>query len=416
MKKAHGRVLVDDQWRDVLDAVAKLRGWPSMRDAAKLAEHVSLVSAAYNREGHDAGAEIDRKAALAARTAFFFPRDLAKGWGAARELVRTGVIGDPSRPLRILDLGAGVGAMTWGIARALADEPNRARAVEAVLVDGDADALNIAEQIFSQRSEIGGVSVKIETMRQIAPFSAKLVGGPFDLVIAGQLLSELDRDVDPEERVVRHVRLVRSWLDAIASSGSLVLVEPALRARTRHLHRVRDAIAQGKLATIFAPCLHAESCPALVRDEDWCSEDLPIDLPEWLAAIARGAGLRWQGSTFSYLVLRKDEASLAALSQSRDARFRVVSDRIVTKGKSEFFLCGVMKQGDEMRTGRVRVTRLDRHESTENQAWDAIGRGAVIAIDPPPTPREAREDEARIDAASHVESLDFRDAESKRGA
>ncbi|MEO7109180.1 MAG: small ribosomal subunit Rsm22 family protein [Polyangiaceae bacterium] len=420
-----GRVLIDEQWRSALDAVADLRRWPKTHEHAKIAAHVSRVSAAYNHEGHDAVANLDRQAALAARSEFFFPRDIAKGWGAARELVRTGAIGDATKPLRIMDIGAGVGAMTWGIAHALADNPERTRSIEAVLVDGDADALKVAEQIADQRKDVNGVSVKIETMRQISPFSASLVGGPFDLVIAGQLLSELDRDVDPEERVVRHVRLIRSWLDAAGPNGSLILVEPALRDRTRHLHRIRDVIAKENLATIFAPCLHAESCPMLARDDDWCSEDLPIDLPEWLAAIARGAGLRWQGSTFSYLVLRKDALSLAAFSKSHPARFRVVSDRIETKGKTEFYLCGTTKHDDapragspsvQNRTGKIRVTRLDRHETPENKAWDAIGRGAVISIDPPPALRGANETEARIDSASRVASLDFHDdATSKRG-
>lgn len=411
-----GRVLIDDEWRNALDAVAEMRRWPKTHEHAKIAAYVSRVSAAYNHEGHDAIPNLDRNEALAARTEFFFPRDLAKGWGAVRELVRSGAIGDAEKPLRILDLGAGVGAMTWGMARALADEPKRTKSIEAVLIDGDADALKVAEQIAEQRKSIDGVSVKIETMRQIAPFSASLVGGPFDVVIAGQLLSELDRDVDPEERIVRHVRLIRSWLAAIVENGSLILVEPALRDRTRHLHRLRDVIANEKLATIFAPCLHSEACPMLARDEDWCSEDLPIDLPEWLAAIARGAGLRWQGSTFSYLVLRKDDLSLAAFSKAHDARFRVVSDRIETKGKTEFYLCGTTKHGEESRTGKIRVTRLDRHETPENHAWDDVARGSVIAIDPPPGLRGAKENEARVDAASHVSSLDFHDeAESKRG-
>lgn len=409
-----GRILIDDEWRSALDAVAEMRRWPKTNEHAKIAAYVGRVSAAYNHEGHDALPNLDRNEALAARTEFFFPRDLAKGWGAVRELVKTGATGEVGKPLRILDLGAGVGAMTWGIARALADEPNRTRSIEAVLIDGDADALKVAEQIAEQRKEIGGVSVKIETMRQISPFSASLVGGPFDLVIAGQLLSELDRDVDPEERIKRHVRLIRSWLDAVTENGSLVLVEPALRDRTRHLHQLRDVIAAENYATIFAPCLHAEACPMLARTDDWCSEDLPIDLPEWLATIARGAGLRWQGSTFSYLALRKDDRSLAAFSKSHAARFRIVSDRIETKGKTEFYLCGTTKAGEENRTGKIRVTRLDRHETPENQAWDTIARGSVIAIDPPPALRGEKQNEARIDAASRVDALDFHDDAKKQ--
>ncbi|MEO8878301.1 MAG: small ribosomal subunit Rsm22 family protein [Polyangiaceae bacterium] len=412
--KLRGRILVDDAWRRVIDTVADARGWPSTREPAKLGEKVARVSEAYNTEGHDAAITLDRNAALAARTEFFFPRDLAKGWGAVRELVRSGLIGNPARPLRVLDLGAGVGAMTWGIAKALAEQPNATRSVEAVLIDGDAEALTIAEALAAERNELDGVSVKIETMRQIAPFSAALVGGPFELIIAGQLLSELDRDVDSEERIKRHVRLIRGWLDGLEPNGSLVIVEPALKDRTRHLHAIRDAIVAAKLATVFAPCLHADNCPALAREEDWCSEDRAIDLPEWLAAVARSAGLRWQGSTFSYLVLRKDEASLTSWAANRTSRFRVVSDRIVTKGKTEFFLCGVTPMDGHAQSGRVRVTRLDRHESSENQAWDDIARGSLIAFDPAPIVKENRGLEARIDAASHVAELDVAGAGAKK--
>src|SRR3712207_8562489 len=59
-------------------------------------------------------------------------------------------------------------------------------------------------------------------------------------------------------------------------------------------------------ATVFAPCLHAASCPMLAIETEWCHEDLAVDLPPWTVPLARAAGLRWQGLTFSYLVLRKD--------------------------------------------------------------------------------------------------------------
>src|SRR5580700_2681488 len=85
---------------------------------------------------------------------------------------------------------------------------------------------------------------------------------------------------------------------------------------TRHSHRVRDAVlstpatappSSRSPVTVFAPCLHAAPCPALARDSDWCHEDLDVDLPGWLVPVAKAAGLRHEGLTFSYLVLRGAE-------------------------------------------------------------------------------------------------------------
>ncbi|MEO8796447.1 MAG: hypothetical protein ABI551_01055, partial [Polyangiaceae bacterium] len=77
--KHRGRILLDDGWRTALDDVAASRHFPSSIDVADLGAAVAKVSEAYNREGNDAVSSIDRKTALAARTLFFFPRDVAKG-------------------------------------------------------------------------------------------------------------------------------------------------------------------------------------------------------------------------------------------------------------------------------------------------------------------------------------------------
>ncbi|HEX7663220.1 MAG TPA: hypothetical protein VF407_01850, partial [Polyangiaceae bacterium] len=209
--KHRGRILLDDAWRAALDDVAASRDFPSSVDVTDLGAAVAKVSEAYNREGHDALTTLDRKTALAARTLFFFPRDIAKGWGATRELARAGLLKKPV--LRVLDLGAGIGAMTWGLAHALADVTTEPMTIEAVLVDADAEALAIAKLVAERRAKVGSVTVSIRTERQIAPFSTTVAGGPFDLVIAGQLVSELDRELDAPDRVKKHVRLVRSWLE-----------------------------------------------------------------------------------------------------------------------------------------------------------------------------------------------------------
>ncbi len=203
------------------------------------------------------------------------------------------------------------------------------------------------------------------------------------------------------QRVERHASLVAAWLEEnVEDRGSLILVEPALRERTRHLHRVRDALASRHGVTVFAPCLHAAPCPALARETDWCHEDLPVDIPSWLVPVAQAAGLRREGLTFSYLVLRRDGARLAdalPLGSGR-ARLRVVSDPMPSKGKREVFVCGELSSGDTLVAGRARLMRLNRDASAPNAGWDDVARGELLAIAPPP-----QLDRPRIGAESVVE-------------
>jgi hypothetical protein len=216
-------------------------------------------------------------------------------------------------------------------------------------------------------------------------------GARFDVVLLGQVLSEMDGELDREARIARHAGLLEELVEsALEPGGSVVVIEPALRDRTRHLHAVRDALlALPSPKSVFAPCLHAAPCPALAREGDWCHEDLAVDLPAWLVPVARAAGLRWQGLTFSYLVLRADELTLRG-ARGRE-RLRVVSDAIVTKGKREAYLCGELPGG----VARVCVRRLDRDRNEDNAAWDDVRRGDLLAIEPAP-------ERGRIDAAARV--------------
>lgn len=368
--------------------VAEARGWPSAADVGELAPALVELSRRYNLEGTDAlldaapGATAkggpEARALRAARLAFSLPRDAAKAAAAVRELGAAGLLRVPGdRPFRLLDVGAGLGAMTFGVHAALGAEGGGA--VHADLVDHDAAALELAGAVAKElaRAEAPGPALRL------APRTTRVTGrvgqGPYDLVIAGQVLSELDRELDAAARVARHAALLLELARELRPDGALVVVEPALRDRTRHLHAVRDALLGSALAP-FAPCVHRAACPALAREGDWCHEDLAVDLPEGARALARGAGLRWEGLTFAYLVLRRDGVSLGDVAGRGPGLARIVSSPIVTKGKRELVLCGELATGP----GRAKVRRLDRERSPSNEAWDALGRGDLVRVDPAP--------------------------------
>jgi SAM-dependent methyltransferase len=382
---------LEDDWRGALEAVARRRGWPTSRDVAKLAARTTALSAAYNDA---AVAHAAMSEAGAARLGFAFVRDVPKGAAAVRELVATGALRLGGGRLRVLDVGAGLGATTWGLARAL-DAAGLSGVLEATWLDADAQALELASEVVRERSGKGsrvagrnGIELRVTTVaRPIGSIGALGTVAPFDVVLVGHVLSELDVGTPAEARVERHAALLAGLLErSTCEHGALIVVEPALRDRTRHLHRVRDALASLG-ATVFAPCMHGGPCPALARESDWCHEDLPVDLPPWLAPVARAAGLRREGLTFSYLVLRKDGVRLADAPPAPPGavRLRVVSDRIRSKGKRDAFLCGEIASdgGGDPVAARVRATRLDRDACDRNAGWAELMRGDVLVVDPP---------------------------------
>jgi ribosomal protein RSM22 (predicted rRNA methylase) len=399
---------LEDDWREVIDDVARARSWPESREVARLGAAVAQLSAAYN---DPARASARARDAGAARLGFSFARDVPKGAAAVRELVAVGALATGgTEPLRVLDLGAGLGASTWGVVRALA-AAGSARPVEATWVDPDAQALEVGAAIVRARAARGGhIDLRVRAVTQPATASLALGGARFDVVLVGQLLSELDVGAPDEARLARHADLLRGWLETrVAPRGALVVIEPALRDRTRHLHRVRDALVAGG-AAVFAPCLHGAPCPALARDTDWCHEDLDVDLPGWLVPVARAAGLRHEGLTFSYLVLRAPGADRLVehvAAPPGAARMRVVSSLVRTKGKREVFLCGEFTSreggtaavpGASLVAGRARVMRLDRDASDANAVWTELRRGDLAVVSPAPElerPRVAAETAVR---------------------
>lgn len=373
---------LEPAWQSLLTTIATEAKLPT--DETTLATQLAALSATYN-EGKTPQ---QQQALLGPRLLFSLPRDLQKGAAAVRELVATGLLTfSNDAPLRVLDLGAGMGAATLGVIRALETAGQEGR-VDATWLDQDAPALRLGARVLEAAQAQQLVRSRVTIHERAGQLDEARSLGQHDLVVACQVLCELDLASPQQARVGKLADRVAKWLDRVADHGSLIVIEPALRDRTRTLHHVHDELSRRRLATVFAPCLHQARCPALDDEGDWCHEDLDVDLPTWLHPIAKRAGLRWQGLTFSYLVLRKDGQSLATLRPQ--ATQRTVSDARPQKGKCERFLCGRFLDGDT----RQRVTLLDRHRDDHNRALRDAPRGALLAVDPPlavSTPRLAPE-------------------------
>jgi len=350
-----------EAWLTTIEDVAPGLLGPSDRRGEALAAEVRALSELYTRR-RDALPEAGE--ALAARLRFFLPRDLPKVWGPLEEL------GDAlprADTWRVLDLGAGLGTTTLGLAswvhRSLAASAGRTRALHVTAYERDAASIDAFESLTRAAREadlIGDVTLEARTADLSTLDPARLPKA--DLILVGLALNELfDGD---------HLDDAEAWLRALVGrlteGGALIVLEPALRETSRALQRLRDRLTEH----VYAPCLRAGDCPLLRRERDWCHAQRDGELPERLATIAKAAGLRWSRPTYAYLTLRADGARLGGFGDRR--ALRIVGGPVATKGKTEWDGCGA--------AGLVRLRRLDRERGPSNEALDDARRGTRLRL------------------------------------
>jgi ribosomal protein RSM22 (predicted rRNA methylase) len=254
---------------------------------------------------------------------------------------------DAASVRRVLDLGAGTGAVT--------------RALRARFGQG--------QQIVEVDQVAVGPQTRVVDVTSLPALTA--LGGPFDLVIAAHVLNELFVADDVPRRAARLSALVRGWCEKLlARGGTLILIEPALRETSRMLLMVRDQVLAAGLHVV-APCFFTGPCPALLQERDWCHDNA-----------SNGSQRRVD---FSYLVIRGHGDVT-----SDPARFRIVSDPLPEKGRLRLFGCGI--------SGRHPIVRLDRNASAVNSAMDQLVRGDVARI----SRTTFAQDGLRIDGESPV--------------
>ncbi len=309
------------------------------------------------------------QADLAARALFFTIADAGKIQLPLAELIAAQRLdGSVAAPLRILDLGAGCGAMSLGLLDAWA-RCSYVRALHVTLIERDAAALALASAALSQAGRELGVAVTVDTVRSDLTAGTWMRGlVPFDLIVAGTVLNELAE--------VQQLGLVSAAMQLVAASGHMIIIEPALRETSRALHRLRDALLDRGAVRVVAPCVRAGApCPALAQDNDWCHEERLATLPPRAAEIARLTHLRDAGLKFAYLTLaRSDAATLPAATAGQ--KFRIVRQPRGLKGREELLGCGD--------AGWVPLRLLRRNRNQNNQVVQATHRGDVLVIERAP--------------------------------
>ncbi len=338
---------------------------------------------------------LDNPAYAAAYLRYFLPVNLSKIQSVLDEMPQDWTEQGRGAQIRVLDVGAGPGTGTLAVRDWLHQyRPDREEDLAVVAVDASGEALKQARHLwdaYGQESGVaGGQLTTYEGYLERSPggpwFQQIEQHAPYDVIIVANCLNELfSRTADPVEARGKWVALL---LARLAPTGTVLIVEPALRETSRALHHVRDRLVQDKVCTVYSPCLHEHRCPALVNPFDWCHEERPWETPPEIQEIDEEVGFIKDSLKFSYLLLRKDGRTIV---ERRPDVYRVVSELREMKGEKRAWLCNEL--------GRSEIGRQDRLASPQNAAVDAWHRGAIVQIE-----RVVRKErEGKVSAVGRIE-------------
>ncbi len=334
-------------------------------DVAAVARMVSELSDLYTVERGLIARQQGESEHLPAKVLYFLASDAPKTAMVLNECAARDAAF--ASPRRVVDLGCGVGATSVGLLQHLASRGwNGPEPIRIVGIDHAPATLRLWPLIVGEAARIAGIPVLLDVVH--GDLASAAIAGDTDLILCQTALNERLPGNRSHELTfdVATQALVGSW----ARAAPLVLIEPALRATTRPLHRLRDAMLREGGIRVVAPCPHALACPMLVREGDWCHESRRIEPTPMVAQVQAITRRRDERSLFSFVAF----APGSAATPNHDA-MRLVSDPLGSRGKTERWAC--------CEDGRLRLFRLlDRERRPENELLLEAERGAMVRIDP----------------------------------
>ncbi|MFA9518023.1 small ribosomal subunit Rsm22 family protein [Halopenitus sp. H-Gu1] len=315
--------------------------------------------------------------------------------------------GQLDRRLRVLDVGAGVGGPALGLHDYLPSDA----LVEYVAVEPSA-AADVLADLLEETGRNFRTTIRRETAESFFGLEGNgadgmegtdepnAVSDPFDLVVFGNVLSELS---DP-------IAVVEAALEAMARDGSVIAIAPADRNTAIGLREIERAVTTPKRkrgdaegdapsATVYSPTLRLwpDASPS---DRGWSFDVRPdLAVPPFQRRLDEVAA---RGPTdepgefvnvdvqFAYSILRTDGTRRVDIRANEDRHMRMaetddhVTDRVnllavklshdLSEGGNPIYRIGDGSQSVDHYAVCTRETSL-------NRALSETGYGAVLAIE-----------------------------------
>jgi ribosomal protein RSM22 (predicted rRNA methylase) len=325
----------------------------------KIAGDVQRMSDAFTADREELpGSYLNHPPSRSAYLAFFHPQQTLRAMAALAETraraAERGLWpgGAGQETLRVLDLGAGLGAMSWALLTS-GDLPPK---LEFTLVDHQRSALADARDLLLRVAATvrpGAPPPMVRTApSHLVPWLDRAAesGWRYDVALRGGVLNEMK---PPWDGVVARVL---SLLDGPAPGCGLMLVlEPALPPVARNLAAARDELLD--VTTTIAPCTHGRACPLLKLRKDWCFTVRPASLPPFVREQARRLGHQTEEVRYAFWAAVPRPAA-AAPEHPEDRHGRVVSDPVL--GGQVMCVAGERERRDERAAPLVRGTLIRR--------------------------------------------------------
>lgn len=353
---------------------------PRGKGFKKIAEDIQTVSGSYTfSETHDA--VFKNKDLLRAYCLYFLPVNLVKLFPLLDEVGENPAVQLFNKTsLSVLDIGSGPG--TFGIAfleyiwrnrQALGTFPQHLR---ITFVDKVSHNLSAASHLVDAYVKKSGIADKLKVtvlsrkadVERLVSERSGLEEAGYDFIIAGNLLSEMQKDITEP-----FCGMVEKYL---TDRGVFFAIEPGTQKGSKKIQQLKNSMLRKTGLILYAPCLKPGICPLNRHPKQWCHEKLFWEAPLFVRQADRLTGFtKEKGIKFSYLTVLKQKAGIAGMypEYEADKIYRVVSYLIQNKGEQRLYVCNG--------SSRTVLRRLDRNVSGKNSDFDRAQRGDIVFID-----------------------------------
>ena len=295
-----------DSYEPLIRAALMKRGY-SLDEPGQLAQAVLKLSDFY-LNNPSVQTPWDEIWAQVASLVYFFPLNYSRCQLVIREAARLGFFDGLTS---VVDEGAGMGSAI----HALRDHVASGRQPSWQARDISIDALMLLNELSLGPS-------RIQTHHVNGTLRARGHTRANSLLTASYVFTELKS-------------LPAEWLEYEA----LIILEPSTRDDARRLQAERKTLLAAGFE-LWAPCPHADDCPLLQSEKDWCHDRVHFEAPGWFGAIEKSLPIKNRTLSFSYLVARKAPAPVRSRNSTAERKLaRLVGDTLDEKGKSRQSVC-----------------------------------------------------------------------------
>jgi len=305
------------------------------------------------------GTYFKQKEYIAAYLSFIFPQSLFKTYLILNELVSffPSIFSNKSK-LDIADLGAGMGASSFGIYEFFSTN-YKTLMLHYDVIEKNELPLSIFKKMIddNQYFKNANFSIKKTDINTFINSRDNLK----DIIVLSLVLSELSS--------YDSISLIKKILRHLKKDGIFIIIEPALRKCSLNLISIRNKIIKQNI-NVLLPCLFENECQLEKQSKYWCYKELKWNAPEHIQIINRKLYRDIHNLKFSFLILSPKKIERNSLKNI----YRSITSPSLEKGKTTLKACNSNAE-------IINIELLKRDLSGDNKQFLELQIGTCFTID-----------------------------------